>query len=246
MRISDSENFCIWRWIVFLVLRNQKFSRSVDQGSQGVGRCEILSRSSTIVVVKKPMPRIDEYSRAAVPIVQLFDEMVLGNASAFVWFENGNHYLITNWHVVTMTNPITGVNLHREAARPNKLRAQFNSARAVWEKHTRDIPLLDADDRPLWFVHPAHKQGIDVVAILLPTADHDLNYYPINRMTRERELAIRIGMDVFVLGYPFGASPPGFPIWKRGSIASEPELAGVGHKYFLIDSASDPVCRVRR
>jgi hypothetical protein len=55
-----------------------------------------------------------------------------------------------------------------------------------------------------------------------------------------QEHAIIIGMDVYVLGYPFGAEPPYFPVWKRGSIASEPELAGVGHFYFLIDSASRP------
>jgi hypothetical protein len=43
-----------------------------------------------------------------------------------------------------------------------------------------------------------------------------------------------------VLGYPFGSPPPGLPVWKRGSIASEPELAPIGPRYFLIDSASRP------
>lgn len=94
--------------------------------------------------------------------------------------------------------------------------------------------------RPLWLVHAAHKRKIDVVAIPLEPPEDFINFYPINRMKREDELAIRISMDCYVLGYPFGAPPPGFPVWKRGSIASEPELAGPGNQYFLIDSASRP------
>lgn len=186
------------------------------------------------------MTAIDEYSLSTVPIQQFFNETSLGNATAFVWFEHGNHYLITNWHAVAMIDPNTGANLHTKAARPDTLRAQFNSCRAIWEKLERDIPLRDDAGRPVWLVHPAHKRKVDVVAIPLPPPDPELNYYPINRMTREEDLSIQISMDVYVLGYPFGAPAPGFPVWKRGSIASEPQLARIGHQYFLIDTASRP------
>lgn len=47
-------------------------------------------------------------------------------------------------------------------------------------------------------------------------------------------------MDVFILGYPFGAEPPGFPVWKRGSIASEPDLTRMGTGYMLAETASRP------
>jgi hypothetical protein len=53
--------------------------------------------------------------------------------------------------------------------------------------------------------------------------DPIINMYPINTLKSEKDLAVRIGMDVFILGYPFGSPPPGFPVWKRGSIASEPD-----------------------
>jgi hypothetical protein len=49
-----------------------------------------------------------------------------------------------------------------------------------------------------------------------------------------------VGMDVFILGYPFGAQPPAFPIWKRGSIASEPYLVHSTTGYYLVDTASRP------
>ncbi len=64
--------------------------------------------------------------------------------------------------------------------------------------------------------------------------------YPINVLKSEADLAVRIGMDVYILGYPFGNQPPGFPVWKRGSIASEPDLTKIGAGYMLVDTASRP------
>lgn len=83
-------------------------------------------------------------------------------------------------------------------------------------------------------------RGSDVVAIPLPISMDDpiVNLYPINLLISEADLAVRIEMDVFILGYPFGADPPGFSVWKRGSIASEPDLTRLGAGYMLVDTAS--------
>ena len=53
-------------------------------------------------------------------------------------------------------------------------------------------------------------------------------------------LRIEIGMEVFILGYPFEIKPPAYPVWKRGSIASEPQLALLTTDYMLVDTASRP------
>src|SRR5271166_1453973 len=47
-------------------------------------------------------------------------------------------------------------------------------------------------------------------------------------------------MDVFIIGYPFTVSPPAYPVWKRGSIASEPDLVRMTTGYYLVDTASRP------
>jgi hypothetical protein len=54
------------------------------------------------------------------------------------------------------------------------------------------------------------------------------------------DLSLSIGLDVFILGYPFGIGPSGYPIWKRGSIASEPEVLTENQPYILVDTASRP------
>jgi hypothetical protein len=47
-------------------------------------------------------------------------------------------------------------------------------------------------------------------------------------------------MEVFILGYPFEIKRPAFPVWKRASVASEPDLVRLVDDYILVDTASRP------
>ena len=186
------------------------------------------------------MTRIDFYSLTAVPIEQCSNGVPFGNATAFVWKRREQHYLITNWHVATGRNAETG---ELEApVQPDMFRALFNTRVTDFGKQQYDIIIRDGDGRPLWFAHPLRQRGSDLVAVSLPIRGDDpiINMYPINSERPEGNLEVTIGMDVFILGYPFGAQPPGFPVWKRGSIASEPDLTRMGRGYMLVDTASRP------
>ncbi|HEY1748856.1 MAG TPA: hypothetical protein VGG11_19100 [Xanthobacteraceae bacterium] len=70
------------------------------------------------------MNEIDPFSLATIPIQQLANAQPMRSATAFVWKEGSQHYLITNWHVITGRNAATG-KLETEA-RPDTLRALFN------------------------------------------------------------------------------------------------------------------------
>lgn len=184
------------------------------------------------------MPAIDEYSLAAIPIQMFFNETELSLGTAFVWQAGNDHFLITNWHNVSGRNPNTGKHLSPTAAEPDRLRVWLNLKGRLGMKVRKDVLLRDANGAPVWFVHPKHRQQVDVVAIPIePFPDVDL--YPINGM-EQLDIIVQVGVDVFVLGYPFGIGPAGFPIWKRGSIASEPELAGLDHLHIFLDTASRP------
>ena len=172
--------------------------------------------------------------------------MALSAAAGFVYRRRERLYLITNWHVVTALNAETGTHLHKGGARRNLLRAQFNLTVTDFGKEDIKIRLRDDNVAPLWLVHPVHPRNsydkrIDVVAIPLGlSADkRPFGVYPINDLASDK-LKIEIGMDVFILGCPFGAKPPGFPVWKRGSIASEPDLVRLSDRYYLVDTASRP------
>lgn len=174
------------------------------------------------------MTKIDPFSLTTLPIDVSANGKVLGNATGFIWKEAEQNYLITNWHVVTGRNAQT--NVLEAKVQPDMLRLLFNTRIMDFGKQQYDIKIRDENNNPLWYTHPIRKRGSDVVAVPLPVAGNDpiVNMYPINILKSEKDLAVRIGMDVFILGYPFGSPPPGFPVWKRGSIASEPDLTRIG------------------
>ena len=171
------------------------------------------------------MPGIDEFSLATVPIDLHFNQQRISSATAFTWERNNKHYLITNWHNVSGRDPNTDEHVSKTtAAEPNMLCGMFNTkGKNIGDKHQLGIRIRQDSGEVAWLVHPTHKRKIDVVAIPL-TGDpvSSIDFYSMNKMGSS-DLLVRIGMDVFVLGYPFGPGKTGLPIWKRGSIASEPD-----------------------
>jgi Trypsin-like peptidase domain len=187
------------------------------------------------------MTKLDPYSLTIVPIEQYANGNLLGSATGFVWKRGDKHYLITNWHVVTGKNTQSGEIML--PVRPEKLRVYFNTRIPDFWKVQRDIGLHNTEGKPTWYVHPHfEKKRIDLAAIPLNIAPEnpDINLHPINALKSDVDLSVTIGVDVFILGYPFGYAPPGFPVWKRGSIASEPDLVHLADQYLLVDSASRP------
>jgi hypothetical protein len=186
------------------------------------------------------MTKIDPFSLTTIPLEQCANGLTLGTATGFIWKRREQHYLITNWHVVTGRSARTG-KLEMKV-QPDMLKMPLNTRIMDFGKQTYEMRIRDADNNPLWYVYPGRQRGCDVVAVPLPIRGDDpiVNMYPINALRSEADLAIRIGMDVYILGYPFGNQPPGFPVWKRGSIASEPDLTKLGAGYMLVDTASRP------
>jgi len=184
------------------------------------------------------MATIDQYSVATVPLEMFFNSTALSIGTGFFWQEENGFYLITNWHNVSGRDPFTGKHLSATAAEPNTLRIWWNEKGKLGNKFISVQPIRDAGDKPLWFVHPNYGSQIDVVAMPInPPANAEP--YPINAMPNDK-LLLQIGVEVFVLGYPFGVGPAGLPIWKRGSIASEPDIIDPKRPVIFVDSASRP------
>jgi hypothetical protein len=101
------------------------------------------------------------------------------------------------------------------------------------------IRIRDEDDQPLWLVHPSRRFDIAVLPIPSRPKELTIALYPLNVLANAA-LRIEIGMEVFILGYPFEIKLPANPVWKRGSIASEPQLVRMMADYMLVDTASRP------
>lgn len=185
---------------------------------------------------------IDRLSLATVPITTFFNDLLLSEATGFVWKRHDRLYLITNWHVASATDFFTGHLLLKGGSRPNKFRCAFIINVGRYDRELIELPVRDENDDPLWLIHTTQERhSVDIVALPLDGSAFrkQAAVLPINDIAPAR-LAIGVGMDVFILGYPFGPAPPSFPIWKRGSIASEPDLVKLTGGRYLIDSATRP------
>lgn len=115
------------------------------------------------------------------------------------------------------------------------------------------LDLFDADGKPDWLEHPKWRRTADVIALRIgPLDGARLFNQPINTHAFDN-FEPAVGYDAFVIGFPMhmdGSS--GFPIWKRASIATEPDIDLNELPKLLIDTGTrkgmsgSPVIAVRR
>jgi hypothetical protein len=79
-------------------------------------------------------------------------------ATAFVWNHGAQHYLITNWHIVTGRNAATS-----QLETP----AQPGYGRRTIQRSGGRIQQAAAQHRSAGLIYPNGGRGVDVVAILL-------------------------------------------------------------------------------
>lgn len=181
----------------------------------------------------------DALSKVPLHITLYFGDRELGTGTSFTYQVDNEVYLVTNWHNVTGRHAITGQLLHSKAAVPDNLVVRLcvvtNSNYFQW--HPVEVPLYSSDGVPQWYEHPIHGHTVDVVAIPISYPE-GMTSYPINLHSFD-DPKLSPGLDVFVLGFPVGFSSGGrLPIWKRGSIASEPDIDIEGLPKLLIDTAT--------
>lgn len=193
---------------------------------------------------------IDYISRSVCqlkPVRRFANGEILDGATCtgFFWRHQKNVSLITNWHCLTGLNPENFKPLGSYT--PNLLRIQVNASRkhpeqegVLWMKTFEITRDLFEDDEPLWLEHN-EGAAIDLAVLPLPDFDSDTwSVYCLNDEPFAEWWPLSVASDCFLVGYPEGISSVGnTPIWKRGSIASEPSLDHEKAPTFLVDSLSN-------
>lgn len=171
-------------------------------------------------------------------------DLVISSGTAFVYEHVGSRYLITAWHNLTGRNPLTGQCLSETAAVPDCISTLFWDPETPRRAKRHQLDLYDDDEmsRPRWLEHPIHGSKIDVVALPLPTEFVEkARTFPINHVDFDQTFPEEVGDDAFVVGYPFEDTPYlQLPVWKRASIATEPDVNIDGLPKFLVDTATRP------
>jgi hypothetical protein len=181
----------------------------------------------------------DPLNFAVVQIEPFFNNIKLGDATGF--FHSGifngkrNFWLVTNWHVLTGRNAADPAKiLHPMGSIPNRLRLSLIIKRDQPEYENypdsqllfqeQFIELYDQSGQALWYQHEK-RNTFDVGIMNASVFVNRFHIEGVNDLSNANDMVVEIGNNVFILGYPLGFSHfIRTPVWKRGSIASEPHL----------------------
>jgi len=193
------------------------------------------------------MAKIHDISMSTCPLKMIRvsddDEVVAsGDATGFFWLHNSQWFIITNWHVVTGVNADSGkIN---NSFIPNRMEISLklitsdNGTQSLVEPSELVVNLYEGE-KPLWKEHETGR-NIDCVAIPVDlSAFANLANRALNTFKFQGDLAASIGIDCFIIGYPNNLEGRArTPIWKRASVATEPDLNHDDKPMLLVDTAS--------
>lgn len=171
-------------------------------------------------------------------------DLLLATGTAFDYKLEDKIYLVTNWHNISGINPFTKERISDHAGIANIFSTTFRGKENAAISFKVDINLYKDEEMkfPNWYVHPTYGENIDVVAIEIPEKIFEkFETFPLNEKPFDFDIPPIVSDSVFIIGYPFEQSEHlEFPIWKKGSIATEPELNRDNVPKLLIDTATRP------
>ena len=171
----------------------------------------------------------------------LCNDHPLGKATGFFLKYQSNWFLVTNWHVFSGREPISGQPKHKSCAVPDACRFYFASFQ---EESLTFNPVIrslgDASNlEATWFQHPSGGQDFDVAVLPIEANEVGLAKDLFDSSGHDPDMLIDLGDNLFLPGYPLGLSADGFlPIWKRASLASSLEFGQGINCFFYVDTAT--------
>lgn len=186
---------------------------------------------------------INPYSLTSYYVDILFNDKKLSNATCFFTQQNEKIYLVTNWHVVSGRNADTNVVMSPTGGVPNKLRVYVpkqgsNSTLSFDDDFYMDVDLFDEDDNRLWYEKQENGRMIDVALVPLKETKGVITTIEEAEEPFNEKVPFEITSEIFIIGFPFGKQTGYIPIWKKASVASEPELDVENLPYFFADTAT--------
>jgi len=179
-----------------------------------------------------------------------YGAQALGNGSGFFWAHGSQIFQVSNWHIFSGRDPTNGQPLADHAGIPDRVgftayeRTSEPDERGFYSLQVRTvvIGLYDSDlAGPRWVEHPTRGAAIDVAAINITqlVAGTQLEVRPVNELEGDAVREPFASQDVFIIGYPLGlVTGDPIPVWKRGTIATDPTFDPDGLPKVFVDTAT--------
>jgi len=183
------------------------------------------------------MPAIHAQTAKSVYIEPIVNGKALGNTTGFLIRIRHSYYLVTNRHVCTGEDQLTGNALHSSKFTPTHIRIFHNSIKGL-DFYEKKIESLWGGNERLWIEHPTLGARCDVVILRLQDYTNCMMFeYDLDNPVID--FSINLTETVSIIGYPFGKRiGPGFAVWSTGFIASEIEIDYDEMPVFLVDRRS--------
>jgi len=163
----------------------------------------------------------------------------MGDGTGFMYkpLPQGPKYLVTNYHIMTGRDPKKPeMLLPGFPDSPDEI-VSFTLTKPDYKRQKGSIKI---DDNSQWLEHRLRHEGVDTIAIPLEFPD-DAIVLTQDQLDLVNDIEIEAGSELFIVGFPWGFSAGEFfPIWKRGTIASEPLHKPNGIPKFYIDAYTTP------
>lgn len=187
---------------------------------------------------------VEHLSMLTTPIYLLNGDSVVSQGTGFFVAKNDTAkkqtylYLVTNYHVLTGSapnenKPSIGDNiiflLHKDPSNPQDV------------KEIR-YPLFTKSKQPVWKTSDEYHEA-DIALILLPSSVYnDCSVFAISEDWSKPIIKVRPSSSLTLVGYPYGYydKANSLPIWKTGSVASEPNIDFDSKPLFVVDISAFP------
>jgi hypothetical protein len=208
--------------------------------------------------------RVRQQSLAVTKLELFFHDIPLGPATGFFCKYGQSIALVSNWHVLSGVNPLTRNLRNTDGLFPDRVKFTlklFDPKTGTASFRGEEVLLVENQQR-LWWQHRGYidpsglPKIVDIAVFVLDkrlpdfeaVKDKIVSLPAIVLVTggpTEQDMRVeagypRVAAEVFILGYPKGLSMQGvMPVWKRGSIASEPLFDVMDQApAFLVDAAT--------
>lgn len=167
-----------------------------------------------------------------------YDEQFIASGTCFFVKSAKGISLITNRHNFTGRDNFTNKPLSKTGAIPNNAVVAIPSI-AGRVQYRIDLRNQLNENADAWVEHPRLLAKADIVALPcneLKNIIFEDKYIDLG----EQQYSLQVGMELQVIGFPFGAISGPFAVWSKGFIATEPDVDVSDLPVYLIDVRSRP------
>lgn len=186
---------------------------------------------------------IEHLSMITTPVILLKGDKIVSQGTGFYYELRGSSqdtilFLVTNYHVLTgyppkETKPPKGDNiifyLHKDVKNPGDVKEI-------------KLPLFTKNGKPIWLSSKEFSQADIAIIPLAASLYDDVKVSVISEDWAKGDIKVRPTSTITLIGYPYGYydKKNWLPVWKTGSIASEPDVDFGGKPLFLVDISAFP------